>query len=178
MSYKFAEYEIVKFNRHDCSTNGAVRGWDSEGEIYDVRLPDETTLQISENDLETTHEYETPFRFFEVVEIHPLRLDDEPALTSIMGKRGVITGVSSSTQSGYWGFAVDVQNGECWYLEENELKSINVILSEEELFGPNEGMATIRLQYNSLTEKQTILEGDVSLLKRGPIPLRIDLESL
>lgn len=178
MPYKFGEYEMVRIKNRGSLPVGAVRGWDETGAVYDLRLPDKQMLQIPEEDLETTGQFETPFRFYEVVEIHPRRIEDEPMLSALDGERGVVTGISSSTQSGYWGFAVEVQNGKCWYLEENELKSIGIILSEEQLYGPNEDAVTVRLSFNPDTGEETVISGDASLLNQGPIPLRVELNAL
>lgn len=178
MAYKFAEYEMLRLKNLEGKPQAAVRGWDATGTIYDLRLPSGQTVQAREDDLETTGQYETPFRFYEVVEIYPSHSEDDQALVALTGKRGVVTGVSPNTQSGYWGFSVETQSGDCWYFEENELKSTGIFLSKEQLNGPSDDAVTIRLRFNPNTGEETVISGDASLLNRGPTALRIDLEAL
>ena len=178
MPYKLQEYEMVTASHHTDQETGSVRGWDETGTIYDVRLSDGETLQVSEENLQTTDTFDVPFRYNEVVEIHPVRFDTYPELSDLIGKRGVVTGDSAPIPGGYWGFSVIIQSGEVWYLEENELKNVGITLSEEQLHGSPDSFATVRLHYNSETEEETVVSGDASLLKRGPIPLITDLDAL
>lgn len=178
MPNKFGEYEIVKIKVREDLPAAGVRSWDETGVVYELRLPDGQIVEAHEEDLETTGKYETPFRFYEVVEIHPADIETEPTVVDLIGKRGIVTGISANDHSGIWGFGVDVQSGECWYFEQNELRSTGIMLSEEELYGTDVEPLTVRLHWNPTTREETVVSGDPSFLHRGPTPLRIDLEAL
>ena len=178
MPNKFGHYEIVKVKGRQDLPLVAVRGWNETGMVYELRLPDGQTAEAHEEQLETVEKYETPFRYYEVVEIHPVDLQTEPTVVDLIGKRGIVTSISANDYSGVWGFGVAIQNGERWYFEQNELRSTGIMLSEEELYGTDVEHLTVRLHWNPATGEETVVSGDPSFLHRGPTPLRIDLEAL
>ncbi len=178
MPNQFGEYEIVKVKGQEDLPLAAVRGWNETGTLYELRLPDGQIREAREEELETTGKYETPFRFYEVVEIHPADVEAEPTVVDLIGKRGVVTSISANDHRGIWGFGVAIQSGEGWYFEENELRSTGIMLTEAELYGVDVEPLTVRLHWNPTTGEETVVSGDPSFLHRGPTPLRIDLEAL
>ena len=177
MFHKFDEYEIVQMRGGETRT---VRGWEIEEDrvVFVVRLPNKKLLQVPENKLETTGHFETPFRVYEVVEIHPVDITTESEVVNLIGKRGVGTAIGSNDHSEHWGYNVAVQGGVRWYFGDHELRATGIFLSHDELYGPGEGTFLARVSFDPVTEEETVIAGDASLLNRGPTPLPIDLESL
>lgn len=183
MAHQFGEFEIVQIKNCLHTPPAAVRGWNETGEVYDLRFPDGQEIQVPEEDLTTTEQFETPFRFYELVEVHPCLRQNETEQNKqeravLEGVRGVITGIAANDDTEFWGFSVEVQNGKCWYLQENELKSLGKIILEEELYGPPDDSEWVRLYCNPTTGEQTVLAGDPSFMHRGPTPLLVDLNAL
>lgn len=181
MAHQFCEYEIVQITNRADLPPAAVRGWNETGEVYNLRFLNGHEVQVPEQNLATTGQSETPFRFYELVEIYPRRNQEETEQDKqegaiLEGTRGVVTGIAVNDDSGVWGFSVAVQNGKRWYLEENEMKSLGKIISEEELYAPSNDW--VRLHYNPTTGEQTVVAGDPSFLRRGPTPLLADLNAL
>lgn len=178
MFHKFDEYEIVQISDRKTAT---VRGWQVEDDgrvVYAVRLPNGELLQASENDLETTGQFETPFRVYEVVEMYPVDFITDPKVVNLIGKRAVVTAIASNDQNEHWGFNVAIQSGERWYFEDHELRAIGVLLSHDELYGSGEGTFLARVRVDPDTGEETVLAGNASLINRGPKPLSIDLQAL
>ena len=183
MAHQFGEFEVVLINNQKELPPAAVRGWNETGEVYELRLPDGQTINVPEEKLTTTGLFETPFRFNELVEIHPHYRQDESEQEKqesvvLEGQRGIISGIASNDEIGIWAFSVAVQNGKCWYLEESELKSLGQIIPDEELYGEPDDTEWVRLHYNPVTKETTVIAGDPSFMHRGPTPLQIDLDAL
>ena len=183
MAHQFCEYEIVQINNRADLPPAAVRGWNETGEVYDLRFLNGQEIQVPEENLTATGQFETPFRFYELVEIHPRRDQEETKQDKqegaiLEGARGVVTGIAVNDDIGVWGFSVVVQNGENWYLEEEELKSLGKTISEEKLYASPNDSEWVRLHYNPTTGEQTVVAGDPSFLHRGPTPLLVDLNAL
>lgn len=119
---------------------------------------------------------DSPLRYNEVVEIHPLDFDAESETIEMIGKRGVVSGYAFN--GGEWAYSVAIQSGENWYFQMTELESLGLILTDEELYGPPVKKEWARIRVDVATGEGTCIAGDPSFINRGPAPLHINLEEL
>ena len=114
----------------------------------------------------------SPFRYNEVVGIYPVDFDTEPEVVELVGKRGVVI-TCSCNESGEWSYTVAIQSGECWCFDAVELKSLGIVLTQVELYGPQ-----VKQEWARINSDGECVAGDPSFLRRGPTPLFVDLEKL
>jgi hypothetical protein len=115
----------------------------------------------------------SPLRHNEVVEIRPIDLDTEPEVVELIGKRGVVSGWAYD-ENGGWSYAIAIQSGDCWCFDAAELKSLRIILTQAELYGPRPE----KQEWARINSDGECVAGDPSFLRRGPTPLFVDLEQL
>ena len=113
----------------------------------------------------------SPFHRYEVVEIQPLDFETEPQVVELIGKHGVV--ITCSFTDNEWTHLVQIQSGECWSFDAPELKSIGIVLTQAELYGP-----VVKHEWARTNSDGEFVAGDLSFLKRGPTPLFVDLEQL
>lgn len=97
--------------------------------FYLIRTLDGQELELPEDDLEATGEFESPLRYDEVVEINPVQPTSETI--TLIGQRAVVNGIAVDDERKEWGFSVVLQNDECWYFTEHDLKSMGIFLTPE-----------------------------------------------
>ena len=113
----------------------------------------------------------SPFRYHEVVDIHPLDFNTELGIVELIGKRGIISGFAFDKDG--WSYGVTIQRGEVWCFDAAELTSLGIILTQTELYGP-----AVKREWARINSDGECVAGDPSFLKRGPTPLFVDLEQL
>ena len=113
----------------------------------------------------------SPFRYHEVVDIDPIDFETEPQVIELVGKRGVVSGFAHD--NGDWSYGITIQSGEVWCFDAAELKSIGIILTQTELYGPR-----VKQEWARLNSNGECVAGDPSFLRRGPTPLYVNLEQL
>lgn len=128
--------------------------------------------------METVGQFDAPFRLYEVVEIHPIDLDTDPEVVSLSNQRGVVTDVGYNHETEQWDVFVAVQNGEHWYFEASELRSIGVVLTPDRLYASNQASPTIRVHVDPESGAGTVVAGDSTLLPNKPVPLATNLDEL
>jgi hypothetical protein len=127
---------------------------------------------------DTASEFNSPFQYYEVVEIVPIYMITEPNVVSLIGKRGVILGMDYDNDFLKWAYTVAIQSGECWYFDEDELRKTSIILTKDILYSSNGQEIPEKKRVNFLTEE--VVSSDVVLMPPGdnPVPLRVNLAAL
>jgi hypothetical protein len=158
-----------------------VRDWiaspDDQGWTYTVEVADGQEMEVAEESLTATGEYEGPFRQYEVVEVHPLDFETEPSVTEIVGQRAVVTSLGLNPQTKEWDIFVVVQSGESWVFDEEELQRTGIICTPDNLYAPA-AARPIRVRVDPVTHEGTLVAGTLPENWDSPVPLQVDLNSL
>lgn len=142
--------------------------------MYVVRSLDGQVLELPEHDLEPMGDFEAPFRYGEVVQIFPVDLETDPEVVTLIGKRGIVSGIEPEDETNGWAIYVAVQNGETWYFTVSELRGTGYVLPREVWRGENG--PTVRVRVDPVTREGTIVSGNSPISE--PAPLLINLENL
>jgi len=177
----FALNEIVNVQDKQYPVRGIVRDWSqplvNESWVYTVELPDGRTLKVPQNRLNSTGNYEGPFRQYEVVEIFPVDFETDPSVAELVGRRGIITSLAANPQTNKWDVYVVVQSGETWFFDDDELRGTGIIYKPQELF-MTAATSTIRVHVDLVTGEGTVIDGVPPQNGGNLTPLQVDLDSL
>lgn len=173
--------EMVTVQTEQNSVLGVVRDWikspTGESWGYTVELSDGRTLEVPQDNMKATGDYEGPFRQYEVVEIYPLDFETDPSVAELVGQRGIITSLAANSLTNKWDVYVVVQSGETWFFDDDELRGTGIVYRPREL-SEMITTSTVRVHVDLMTGEGTVIDGVPAENRTNLVPLQVDLNSL
>jgi len=174
---QYGLYQIVRVRGRPDLPPAAIRDCrepDADGErLYQLRWPDGTVREVAESEIEVTGGFEAPFRWYEVVEIHPHPERHPESYEYLSGQKGVVAGIAVD-ESGRWWFGVSLQDGIGWYFGEDELRRTGYMVPQW-VIDLEESGPRIRVRVDPRTGRGKVVGRRPRGGRRGPVPWPIDL---